>query len=59
MTGSSSKISYLAYDKAFEKGFEDMRKRVPDITKAKTLIGFNPRIKLEDTLMDIFDFYKK
>ena len=59
MTGSSSKISYLAYDKAFEKGFEDMRKRVPDITKAKTLIGFNPRIKLEDTLMDIIDFYKK
>ena len=36
-----------------------MRKRVPDITKAKTLIGFNPRIKLEDTLMDIIDFYKK
>lgn len=59
MTGSSSKISYLAYDKAFEKGFEDMRKRVPDITKAKTLIGFNPRIKLEDTLMDIIDYHKK
>jgi len=59
MTGSASKITYLPYDKAFEKGFEDMRKRVPDITKAKSLIGFNPGIKLEDTLMDIINYYKK
>jgi UDP-glucose 4-epimerase len=59
MTGSSSKIVFIPYDKAFEKGFEDMRKRIPDTSKAKALIGFQPKIKLEDTLQDIIEFYKK
>jgi UDP-glucose 4-epimerase len=59
MTGSGSKIVHVPYDKAYEKGFEDMRKRLPDISKAKSLIGFQPRIKLEETLNDIIEFYKK
>ena len=59
MTKSSSKITYVPYDKAFEKGFEDMIRRVPDILKAKALIGFLPGIKLEDSLEDIITFYKK
>lgn len=59
MTGSSSKIVHVPYDKAFEKGFEDMRKRVPDVSKAKTFIGFQPKIKLEESLRDIIDYYKK
>jgi UDP-glucose 4-epimerase len=59
MTDSSSKIINIPYDKAFEKGFEDMRKRLPDTGKAKALIGFQPKIKLEDTIQDIIDFYKK
>jgi UDP-glucose 4-epimerase len=59
MTGSSSKIVYVPYDKAFEKGFEDMRKRVPDVTRVKALIGFQPKIKLEESLKDIIDYYKK
>ena len=59
MTGSKSRVVHIPYDKAFEKGFEDMRKRVPDIGKAKALIGFKPTIKLEDTLHDIITFYKK
>ena len=45
--------------KAYEKGFEDMRKRLPDISKAKAMIGFQPKIKLESTLEDIIEFYKK
>ena len=59
MTGSKSKIVYIPYDKAFEKGFEDMRKRLPDISKAKNMINFQPKIKLEKTLQDIIEFYKK
>jgi len=59
MTGSGSKIVNIPYDKAYEKGFEDMRKRLPDISKAKSLIGFQPRIKLEETLADIIKYYKK
>jgi len=59
MTDSNSKIVFIPYDKAFEKGFEDMRRRLPDTSKAKAMIGFQPKIKLEDTLQDIIDFYKK
>ena len=39
---SASDIVYVPYDEAYESGFEDMERRVPDITKAKRLIGFNP-----------------
>ncbi len=59
LTGSSARIVTVPYDKAFEKGFEDMRKRVPDTTKARNLIGFQPRIKLEQTLRDIITYYRK
>ena len=59
MTGSKSKITSIPYDKAYEKGFEDMRKRIPDISKAKAFIGFQPSIKLEDTLNDIITYQKK
>jgi len=56
---SESRIVSVPYDKAFEKGFEDMRKRVPDTTKAKALIGFQPKIRLEDSLRDIITYHKK
>jgi UDP-glucose 4-epimerase len=59
MTGSQSKIVHIPYDKAFEKGFEDMRKRVPDTTKARNLIGFQPKIKLEQTIRDIISYYRQ
>jgi UDP-glucose 4-epimerase len=59
MTDSSSKIVHVPYDKAFEKGFEDMRKRVPDISRVEALIGFQPKIKLEESLKDIIDYHKK
>jgi len=59
LTGSNARIVSIPYDKAFEKGFEDMRKRVPDTTKARNLIGFQPRIKLEQTLRDIITYYRK
>lgn len=59
MTNSKSKIIYIPYDKAFEKGFEDMKKRLPDISKANGLIGFQPKIKLENSLADIIEYCKK
>jgi UDP-glucose 4-epimerase len=59
MTQSPSRIINIPYDKAFEKGFEDMQKRVPDISKAKALIGFQPNIKLEESIQDIITYYKK
>jgi len=59
MTDSKSKIIYISYDKAFTKGFEDMKKRLPDTSKANALIGFKPKIKLEESLTDIIEYYKK
>ncbi len=53
MTGSDSKIIFVSYGKAYEEGFEDVRRRVPDITKLNRLIGYHPRFSLEDTLASI------
>ncbi len=46
IAGGSSKIRYLSYEDAYEEGFEDMQRRVPDITRARNLIGFEPSLKL-------------
>ncbi|MFH0930690.1 MAG: GDP-mannose 4,6-dehydratase [Candidatus Zixiibacteriota bacterium] len=59
MTNSKSKIVYIPYDKAFEKGFEDMIRRVPDITKINHLIGYKPRMNLEESLEKIIDYYRE
>ncbi|MBI3318383.1 MAG: GDP-mannose 4,6-dehydratase [Candidatus Omnitrophica bacterium] len=59
LTGSSSGISHLAYDQAYEEGFEDMARRVPDTAKAKRLVGFVPTMKLDDILESVIDYYKK
>jgi UDP-glucose 4-epimerase len=49
-TGSPSKIVYVPYEEAYAPGFEDMRRRVPDLSKIHQLIGYKPRYTLEDTL---------
>ncbi len=53
MTGSGSKIVFVPYGKAYEEGFEDVRRRVPDISKLAKLIGYRPRVSLEETLESI------
>jgi UDP-glucose 4-epimerase len=46
LTGSHSKIRYVGYGEAYEEGFEDMPRRVPDTTRARNLIGFQPTVDL-------------
>lgn len=58
MTGSSSEIVYIPYDIAYQEGFEDMMKRVPDISKAGTLIGFKPSMHIEGIVQSVVDYYK-
>jgi len=58
MTNSRSEIQYILYDKAYEKGFEDMRHRKPDLTKIKSLIGYEPKVKLEEALIKIIEYFK-
>ncbi len=59
ITKSNSEIVHIPYDLAYEEGFEDMRRRVPDLTKAKKLIGYDPRVTLEQSLLEIYKFAKK
>src|SRR5918997_2718525 len=51
LTGSTSEIVTIPYDQAYEAGFEDMPRRVPDITKINKLVGYEPRVHLDDILM--------
>jgi UDP-glucose 4-epimerase len=53
MTGSNSKIVLVPYDQAYEEGFEDMRRRVPDLAKIESLIGYKPSINLPELLRQI------
>ncbi|MGH9762303.1 MAG: GDP-mannose 4,6-dehydratase, partial [Blastocatellia bacterium] len=59
LTRSESQIVTVPYDKAYEEGFEDMNRRVPDISKISDLIGFSPKISLQETLMSVIDFQRK
>ncbi len=56
LTDSRSPIQRLSYDEAYEQGFEDMMRRVPDTTKAKRLIGFEPTRKLDEIIRDVVAF---
>jgi len=59
LTQSNSQIVYISYDKAYEQGFEDIKRRVPSIDKINQLIGFEPKITLEETIKDIIEFEKR
>jgi nucleoside-diphosphate-sugar epimerase len=58
MTGSSSDIVRVPYDQAYEAGFEDMPRRVPDISKIHRLIGYAPTVELDEILARIIDFVR-
>ena len=60
LTKSPSKIIHIPYDEAYEEGFEDMQRRVPDITKARRLVEFQPTVELDEILqMVIAEFSEK
>ena len=55
LVGSESELEYISYDAAYEEGFEDMTRRVPNTTRARQLVGFEPLIKLEDMIQSVID----
>jgi len=57
-TKSRSKIEYVPYETAYEEGFEDMQRRVPDITKINKLTGFKPTYSLSGIIEDIVVYLK-
>ena len=59
ITGSSSSIEKIAYEKAYPEGFEDMQRRVPDISKINQVLGWSPEINLDQIIKDIAAFNSK
>jgi UDP-glucose 4-epimerase len=54
---SKSKIIYISYEKAYEEGFEDMQRRVPDTSKVNKLVGFKPTVDLEGIIKSVIEYY--
>ena len=59
LAGSSSPIKSVPYDEAYESGFEDMPRRVPDLTKARNMIGYEPKHGLDDILVQIIEHFRR
>jgi UDP-glucose 4-epimerase len=55
LAGSESKLRYVPYEEAYEEGFEDMQRRVPDITRAGQLVGFKPSHSLDDIVNAVIE----
>ena len=59
MTGSRSAIVRIPYDQAYEAGFEDMPRRVPDISKLRALVGYEPTVDLDQILERVIEFFRQ
>ena len=59
IAGSKSEIRYIPYEEAYGDGFEDMRRRVPGLEKARKLIGYQPTRSLTDIINDVAAEYRK
>ncbi len=59
LTASGSPIVTIPYDQAYESGFEDMPRRVPDLSKIHGLIGYEPRTDLDAILADVIDDFRR
>ena len=59
LTGSDSAIQYIAYDDAYEAGFEDMPRRVPDISKICGLIGYRPKLELDEIIRTVIEHIRQ
>ena len=59
LTGSQSEIVRIPYDQAYEAGFEDMPRRVPDISKIKALVGYTPTVELDEILNRVIEHFRQ
>jgi UDP-glucose 4-epimerase len=59
LSGSKSPVKFIPYEQAYESGFEDMPRRLPDLTKATALIGYQPTQTLDDILVQVIDYFRK
>jgi UDP-glucose 4-epimerase len=59
MAGSQSEIVRIPYDQAYEAGFEDMPRRVPDISKIKALVAYAPTVELDEILTRVIEHFRQ
>jgi UDP-glucose 4-epimerase len=59
LAGSDSPIVLVAYEEAYQPGFEDLRRRVPDIRKAERVAGYRPRVSLDETLGRVIEHLRE
>jgi UDP-glucose 4-epimerase len=59
MTGSQSDIVTIPYDQAYEAGFEDMPRRVPDISRIRSLVGYEPTVQLDEILTRVIEHFRQ
>jgi UDP-glucose 4-epimerase len=57
MTGSASPIDFVPYDQVFDQSFEDMPRRVPDISKITNYVGYQPTVHLDEIIEHVVDFW--
>jgi len=57
LTKSESEIVFVPYDEAYEEGFEDMPRRIPDIAKVNRLVGFKPEMSLDGILKSVIEYH--
>ncbi|MFH1679226.1 MAG: GDP-mannose 4,6-dehydratase, partial [Candidatus Eisenbacteria bacterium] len=59
LTGSNSPIEYVPYEKAYEQGFEDMQRRVPDLGRVRETVGFEPKVNLDELILSVISYFKR
>jgi UDP-glucose 4-epimerase len=59
VTGSKSRIVFVPYDQAYEEGFEDMSRRVPDVGKLQRLVGFAPSMDIRSIVESVVAYYRE
>jgi UDP-glucose 4-epimerase len=58
LTGSASPIEFIPYDQAYEEGFEDMPRRVPDLAKVQALVGYAPKVQLNEIITKVIEYFR-
>jgi UDP-glucose 4-epimerase len=59
LTRSQSVIKLIPYEEAYESGFEDMPRRLPDLSKVSRIIGYEPKHSLNDILQDVIEYFRR
>lgn len=57
LTNSASQVNLISYKKAYGTGYEDFRRRVPDLTEIKRIIGYEPKVSLEESIKKIIEYF--